>query len=54
MSDTFSTIKNITVPISRSNIILVFFKAACYASPGAEKHEEDQAHILQDTYSKSC
>ena len=32
----FSTINNISMSVERSNFILVFFKAAYHANPGAE------------------
>ena len=33
---------------------MVFFMAASHANAGAEKNEQDQAHIFQDIYSDSC
>ena len=35
MTYSTSTINSISVSVQRSNLILVFFKAACYANPGA-------------------
>ena len=42
------------MPINRSNFTSAFFKDASYASSGAENNEQDQDHIFQDIYSKSC
>ena len=42
----FSTINDISVSVKKFNLILVFFKAACNVNPGAEKNEQDQAHIF--------
>ena len=38
--------------VNRSNFTLVFFKDDCLAYPGAEKNEQDQAHIFQNTFQK--
>ena len=34
----FSTINTISISAKRSNFTLVFFKASCYANPGAEEN----------------
>ena len=49
----FSTINNKSMSVKRSNFILVVFKAACHINPGAEKNEQDLAHMFQHTYFKS-
>ena len=43
----FSTISNILISVINSNFILVFFKHACHANPGADKNGQDHAHISQ-------
>ena len=37
-SDIFSDINNILISVNRSNLSLVFLKAACQANPGAERN----------------
>ena len=49
----FSTIKNISISVRRSDFNLALFKVGSHANPSAEKNEQDQAHILQDIYCKS-
>ena len=39
-SNTFSTINNISISVTRSNFILTCFIAACHANPGAERKWE--------------
>ena len=39
-----------SISVKRSNLTLVFFKAACHANQGAEQILQDQANIFQDTY----
>ena len=52
----FSTINNISILVKKSNITLIFFKAACHANHGAEKHFAVSSSYIsrfQDTYFES-
>ena len=49
----FPTINNISVSVRRSNLTLVFFRAACHANPGAEKNFAGSGlHILRCIFLK--